>query len=225
MEYRPPSVPGIAERFGRSVVHCPFCHGWELRERPLGVLGSGPMAFERALLLRSWSDDVTLLTDGPAELGEEDARTREAIGIEVDERPVAELRGPDGTLTAVAFADGTQRTCGGLLVPVTLHQRSDLAAQLGADAGPPGPVVADALNVDMMHATTADGVFAAGDASAQMPTIQGAIAAGAIAAAGVVRDLMSENGKCALSLTRVVPSGGTSVFVEESPWPQTRRAS
>jgi thioredoxin reductase len=224
MEYRPPALPGIAERFGRSVVHCPFCHGWELRERPLCVLDRGATGVERALLLRAWSDDVTLLTDGPADLDDDMASRLRAADVDVDERAVVGLRGPGDALEAVLLADGDERPCGGLLVPVTLHQRSSLAAQLGADMAPPGPVAVDALAVDAMLGRTAEGVYAAGDTSAQMPSVANAIAAGATAAAGVVRDLMSENGKCALSSGAVVPSAGT-VPEEESPWPQTRRAS
>ena len=68
-----PCLPGIEERWGRSVFHCPFCHGWEVRDEPLGVLDRGASGVQRALLLRAWSDDVTLLADGPAELEAEDA--------------------------------------------------------------------------------------------------------------------------------------------------------
>jgi thioredoxin reductase len=225
MEYRPPSLPGIAERFGRSVFHCPFCHGWELRERPLCVLDRGATGVERAVLLRAWSDDVTLLTDGLADLADDDSARLRAAGVTVDERRVVGLRGPGDALEAVVLAGGEERPCGGLLVPVTLHQRSTLGAGLGADAAPAGPVAADPLVVDAMFATTAEGVYAAGDASAQMPSVANAIAAGAIAAAGVVRDLMSENGKYALSSGAVVPSAGKQFPEEESRWPQTRRGS
>ena len=68
MQYRPPEIPGLAELWGRSVFHCPFCHGWEVRDRPLAVLSRGERAIHSALLLRGWSDDIVLLTDGPAEL-------------------------------------------------------------------------------------------------------------------------------------------------------------
>jgi thioredoxin reductase len=139
MDYRFPALPGIAERWGRSAFHCPFCHGWEVRDQPLGVLDRGAPGVQRALLLRVWSDDVTLLADGPAELDAEEVERLRAAGVAVDERRVDELRGPDSALTAVAFADGGERPCGGLLVPVTLHQRSALAEQLGAAASGPGP--------------------------------------------------------------------------------------
>ena len=192
MEYRFPDLPGIAERWGRSVFHCPFCHGWEVRDRRLGVLDRGAAGTHRALLLRAWSDDVTLLAGGPAELEPGDAERLRAAGVAVDERAVAALHGPGSTLTAVAFADGSERACDGLLVPVTLHQRSGLAEQLGAAAREPEPVVADGLEVDATFATTAPGVFAAGDVSAPMPAVATAVASGHSAAAMVVQSLVAE---------------------------------
>jgi thioredoxin reductase len=192
MDYRFPAVPGIAERWGHSVFHCPFCHGWEVRDRRLAVLGSDALGVERALLLRAWSDDVALLTDGPAELGAPDAGRLRAAAVTVDERKVAELRGAGATLTAVAFADGDERGCDALLVPVTMHQRSALAAQLGAAAADPGPLVADAIEVDRSFQTSVQGFFAAGDAAAGMPSVASAVAAGSAAAAMIVHGLMSE---------------------------------
>jgi thioredoxin reductase len=192
MEYRFPDLPGIADRWGRSVFHCPFCHGWEVRDQPLGVLDRGPSGTQRALLLRVWSDDVTLLADGPAELDAEDAERLSAAGVVIDERRVSELRGPGSTLTAVAFADGEERPCGALLVPVTLHQRSTLAEQLGAVAADPGPVVVDALELDPAFHTSVPGLSAAGDLSGKMPSVANAVASGSSAAAMIVHDLALE---------------------------------
>lgn len=192
MDYRRPDVPGAEERWGRSVFHCPFCHGWEVRDRALGVLDPGPMGAQRALMLTMWSDDVTLYTDGPADLAAEDAHRLHAAGIPVEERAVAGLAGPGDGLEAVELADGTTRPCGGLLLPVTLHQRSPLATELGAEALPPGPIAADAVQVDAMFATSVPGVFAAGDLGASMPSVANAVAAGSNAAAAVVHSLVAE---------------------------------
>ena len=189
MDYRPPAVPGIAERWGRSVFHCPFCHGWEVRERPLGVLDRGPSGVQRALLLRMWSDDVTLLTGEPAQLTPEERERLRTAQVSVDERPVVGLRGPGDTLAAVVFADGTERVCGGLLVPVTMHQRSPLADQLGAAAAAPGPIAADAVETGPAFETSVPGLFAAGDLSGQMPSVANAVASGSAAAAMVVHSL------------------------------------
>jgi thioredoxin reductase len=161
MEYRYPDVPGIAERFGGSVFHCPFCHGWEVRGRPLGLLAGEDD--HRFALLHAWSDDVTAVTD------------------------VVEVRDPDAT---VVFTDGSTRTFGGLLVPVALHQRSTLATQLGAELAEETPLTAEAIAVDAMYATSVTGLFAAGDATPMMPSVPNAIAAGATAAAMVVGSLI-----------------------------------
>jgi len=129
---------------------------------------------------------VTLFADGASELTAEERDRLEAAGVAVDERRVSGLRGRDSTLTGVDFADGSREACGGLLVPVTLHQRSTLAEQLGAAACAPGPLAADAVEVDATFATTMPGVFAAGDLSSQLPSVAGAVAAGNVAAAMLV---------------------------------------
>jgi thioredoxin reductase len=193
MEYRPPGLPGLAPLWGRSVFHCPFCHGWEMRDAALAVLGGGGAGLHRALLLRRWSDDVVLLGDGPAELDAGELGRLSAAGVEVDERPVARLIARDGALAEVEFADGSTLPREGLLVAVTAAQRSDLAAQLGAEHAEPGPVLVDAVVVDRMFRTTAEGVSAAGDLSAQLPQVAGAISAGSLAAVGVVQGLMAED--------------------------------
>lgn len=159
---------------------------------PLGVLDRGAPGVQRALLLRVWSDDVTLLADGPAELDAEDVERLRAAGVTVDERRLAELRGPDSALTAVAFADGGERPCGGLLVPVTLLQRSAFAEQLGAAASGPGSVAVDAIEVDPMFHTSVPGLSAAGDVSSQVPSVANAVAAGSSATAMIVHGLISE---------------------------------
>jgi len=191
MDYRFPELPGIEQRWGRSVFHCPFCHGWEVRDAPLGVLDASAAGLHRALLLRMWSDDVTLYAGDAAGLDEAERGHLAAAGVTLDERPVAGLRGPGHTLTAVVFADGSERRCGGLLVPVTLHQRSALAQQLGVAFAAPGPIVADALQVDARQATSVPGLCAAGDASAQMPTVAAAVATGSMAATMIVQSLMA----------------------------------
>jgi thioredoxin reductase len=171
MDYRRPELPGLTELWGRSVFHCPFCHGWEVRDEPLAVLASGDLAVQKALLLRGWSDDVVLLTDGPSDLAADDRARLAAAGIAIDERRVAELIASNGELAEVAFADGGRVARRGLLVVAPLHHRSALAEQLGAETG----------------------VFAAGDVSAEMPSVAGAIAAGSQAAAAVVHSLVADD--------------------------------
>jgi thioredoxin reductase len=190
MDYAHRELDGAAQRWGRSVFHCPFCHGWEHRDQTLCVLDAEETGVHRALLLRRWSDDVTLLTDGPAALRDDEvARLRDA-GVTIDDRPVSGLRGPGAALEAVVFADGAQRPCRGLLIAVRMRQRTPLAQQLGVALAEPGLAAQDAIVVDARLATSVEGVFAAGDAAAQMPSVAAAIASGHTAAAMVVQSLL-----------------------------------
>ncbi|MDG5482025.1 NAD(P)/FAD-dependent oxidoreductase [Mycolicibacterium gadium] len=192
MEYRPPELPGLAQLWGGSAFHCPFCHGWEMRDQPLAVLARGPRAVHSALLLRGWSDDIVVLTDGPDGL-ENDDRVRLAdANITIDERRVAELDSENGELSAVVFTDGNRLARSGLLVATTLHQRSTLADQLGADPADPTPVAHNPIAVDGFYRTTTPGVFAAGDLSVQMPQVAAAIASGSHAAAAIVQSLVAD---------------------------------
>ncbi|WP_217914400.1 NAD(P)/FAD-dependent oxidoreductase [Miltoncostaea marina] len=193
MDYRPPALPGVAERWGHSVFHCPFCHGWEVRDRALGVLDRGASGARRALLLGMWSADVTLFADGPAELDDADASRLRAAGVAVEERTVVGLRGPGDALTGVALDGGDVVPCEGLMVPAPLHQRSPLAERLGLATSPPTAVVADGLAVGPLGRTTSPVVLAAGDVTGAMQSVAGAIAAGHAAAAGVVHSLVAED--------------------------------
>jgi thioredoxin reductase len=143
-------------------------------------------------MLTMWSDDVTLFTDGPAALEADDIALLAAAGIPVEARPVAALQGPGEELSSVELADGSARTCEGLLLPVTLHQRSTLATQLGAATAPETMLAADATGVDATFATDVPGLFAAGDVTPGMPSVANAIAAGSGAAAAVVHRLVEE---------------------------------
>src|SRR5919109_4786601 len=151
MDYVPPELPGVAERWGDAVFHCPFCHGWEVRDGALAVLGEGDTGVGKALLLRGWSDDVVILgrdidSAGRAKL--------DAAGVPVDERPVVAVRDK----ATVVFADGSELPRDGLLVPAPMRQRSGLAEALGLDLAPAGTIV-----VDELGRTSAPRVFAAGD--------------------------------------------------------------
>lgn len=192
MDYRPPELPGLEEIWGTSVFHCPFCHGWEVRDQPLAVLAEGERAVHMATLMRGWSDDVVLLTGGSGGLDAEHRAGLSGAGVTVDDRQVAGLASERGELTAVVFADGSRLPRRGLLVSTTLHQRTDLAAQLGVKFTVAGPVSVDAIEVDAMSRTSVPGVFAAGDVCAQMPQVAAAVSAGSLAAVSVVQSLMEE---------------------------------
>lgn len=192
MEYRGPHLDGLEELWGRSVFHCPFCHGWEMRDAPVAVIAKGDRAVHSALMMRGWTEDLVVLTNGDSGLDDAQVKQLDAAGIGVDERPIARLVAHDGELTAVAFTDGTTMARRGALVAATLHQRSLLAAHLGAVSAP-GPIAADALVVDGFARTSVPGLFAAGDLGAQMPQVATAVASGSQAGAAVVQHLLGED--------------------------------
>ncbi|MBX7431600.1 NAD(P)/FAD-dependent oxidoreductase [Mycobacterium sp. Y57] len=186
MRYDAPQLPGLDELWGRSVFHCPFCHGWEVRDQPLAVFAQGERAVHMALLLRGWSDDVVVLTGGPPDLTVADRERLAVAGIPVDERVIAGLASAGGELDAVVFADGSRYRRSGLLVATTLRQRSTLAADLGVRLVAAGPVSPEAVEINAMYRTSVPGVFAAGDVCTAMPQVASAIAAGSAAAASVM---------------------------------------
>ncbi|HET6734164.1 NAD(P)/FAD-dependent oxidoreductase [Mycobacterium sp.] len=191
MRYCPPELPGLDGLWGRSVFQCPFCHGWEMRDKRLATLVADDDAVHAALLLRGWSDDVVVLTDGATDLSADERRRLEAANVTIDRRKVVGLEGDDGQLTRIAFADGSHLQRDGLLVDAPLRQRSGLAEQLGATCTE-GPLAPDSIGVDPLHRTSTAAVFAAGDVCAEQPYVAGAIAAGSQAAMIIVQSLLAD---------------------------------
>ncbi|MFJ8936622.1 NAD(P)/FAD-dependent oxidoreductase [Streptomyces sp. NPDC102365] len=189
-DYRHPQVPGLSERWGDAVFHCPFCHGWEVGDRPLGVLATGAVGVHGALNLRAWSDRITLLTNG-VELTEGQREQLTAGRVGWDERPVSALVGPGTELRAAVFADGGELALGALLVKSTLYQRSSLARDLGASLCEPDEMLSvEAIKIDAMGRTGVPGLYAAGDAATSVPpSMAAAVAAGYLAGAAAAVQL------------------------------------
>jgi len=188
MEYRYPRLPGMDERWGDSVFHCPFCHGWEISGRPVGVLADGAVGVYGALNLRAWSDRVTLLTNGSSRLTVEQREQLSVGGVGLDERPIAALDGPGTELRAAVFADGGELAIGALLVKTYLYQRSSLARDLGATLIEPDEMLGvEAIKADAMGRTGVPGLYAAGDAATPVPpSLASAVASGYLAGASAV---------------------------------------
>ena len=181
MQYTPPDLPGVAERWGNTVFHCPFCHGWEVRDGALAVLEDGAGAVLRTLLLRGWSDDVVLLS---SDVDPEGRAKLAAAGVPIDEREVAGVR----DAATVVFADGSELARDAVMVAAPMAQRSTLAADLGLDLSPVGTIV-----VDDHGQTSLPGVFAAGDVAGQVQMVSVAIGDGGRVAAQVRFSLLGED--------------------------------
>lgn len=192
MHYDPPRIPGLDALWGSTVFQCPFCHGWEVRDRRLAALAAGAEGVHAALMLRGWSDDVVLLTDGPAELDATQRHALQSAGVTVDERRIAELAGTDGELAHVVFADGSKLPRDGLLVEAPLRLRSTLAEKLGVQWARRSPAQ-DTVEVDPLFRTDQPAVFAAGDVCTDQPHAAGAVATGSKAAMIVVQSLLADD--------------------------------
>ncbi|GAA2242849.1 NAD(P)/FAD-dependent oxidoreductase [Streptomyces indiaensis] len=185
-----PAVAGVAERFGRDVLHCPFCHGWEVRDRPFGVLATGPASAHQALMVSQWSKDVRffLHTVAEEELSDEDLRRLAAAGVEVVPGEVAGLVVEDDRLTGVRLADGTAHTRSVLFLAPRAVPQTGLLESLGAELHetPFGayPVV------DPSGLTTVPGVWAAGNAIGFAEQVVHAASGGYRAASAIVGDLL-----------------------------------
>ncbi len=188
-----PDTPGFRELWGRAVFQCPYCHAWEVRDLPFGYLASRPAAVEWALLLRSWTDDVMVFTDGRFAVPEDTRRRLAAAGMPIEERPIAALaaheadRGSSaGELSGIRLADGTTVARRVLFAHPRQHQVR-LVTQLAVSLDEDGYVQVDG---DAM--TSIAGVHAAGDLTTPMQSATLAAAAGARAAASINRALTIE---------------------------------
>ncbi|MFB6847238.1 NAD(P)/FAD-dependent oxidoreductase [Streptomyces sp. NPDC056373] len=185
-----PAVAGVAERFGRDVLHCPFCHGWEVRDQPFGVLATTAASVHQALMVSQWSKDVRffLHTVAEDELPDEDLRRLAAAGVEVVPGEVAGLVVEDDRLTGVRLADGTTHPRSVLFLAPRAVPRTGLLERLGAELHetPFGvyPVV------DPTGLTTVPGVWAAGNAIGFAEQVVHAASGGYRAASAIVGDLL-----------------------------------
>ena len=154
-----PPLPGFRELWGRGVLHCPYCHAWEVRGQPLAVYGQGRTVTGLALLVSRWSPDVVVLTDGPGHLTPNARRRLRRQKIGIREEPVARLLGSGSRgLRSIEFVDGSRLARAALFVHASQHQRSPLAADIGARLTSNA-----AVWVDSARQTSIPGLYAAGD--------------------------------------------------------------
>jgi thioredoxin reductase len=187
-----PPLPGIDRFYGRSVHHCPYCDGWEWRDRPLAVYGGrDKKGAGLSLMLKQWSSDIVLLTDGPSDLTEEIREKLRARKIAVHEGEIALLEGSnDGQLERIVFADGSALERSALFFNTGQHQRSPLAARLGCEFTERGGVAAGEHEV----VTSVPGVYVAGDASRDVQLVIVAAAEGTKAGFVINKQLLEEDG-------------------------------
>ena len=171
-----PAIDGLQQCWGISVLHCPYCHGYEVRQETTGILANGEQAFELAKLIYNWTNDLAIFTNGPSTLMPEQLAKLSSRNIKVIEDNIAGLEHIDGYLQNIAFANGTKYGLKALYVRSPFKQHTDIPLQLGCALTEDGYIQVDAL-----QATTVDGIFACGDNASRMRTVANTVATGTTA--------------------------------------------
>lgn len=185
---RLPEIEGLTTLYGRSVFHCPYCDGWEMRDRMLAVYGHGKNGAGLALELTLWSKDLVLCTDGPTELSNEESARLKRHGIEIRDTPIRRLVGSDGMLTYIEFINGDRLKREGLFFSTGQDQHSNLAENLGCKFADNGSV-----DTGDYETTNVAGLYVAGDASKLVQLAIVAAAEGAKAAFAINQELLRED--------------------------------
>jgi thioredoxin reductase len=188
-----PEIPGVRERWGRDLLHCPYCHGYEVRDQPLGVLGGAPEAVQHALLVRQWSPDVTLFPHTDA-LTPEQREHLTARGIRIIEGTVARLVVDNDQLQGVELAGGTVIARTAVFVRPRFVPNTDLLTGLGCAVDEHGWVVHD-----LVGRTSVAGVWVAGNAADPRAQVISAAGEGSAAAIALNADLVEEDVTLALT--------------------------
>jgi len=198
-------VPGLAQRWGRDVLHCPYCHGWEVREQSIGVLSTGPMAAHQALLFRQWSSDVTLFLHTGPEPTDEQSEQLAARDIAVVDGEVTGLQVTDDRLTGLQLAGGQVIGCRAVVVAPRVAARAEVLTGLGlgtTDLEIDGYVFGSHVAADAKGATSIPGVWVAGNVTDPLAQVISSAAAGLNAAAAINGDLVAEDTADAVTARR-----------------------
>ena len=184
-----PELPGVRERWGHQVLHCPYCHGWEVRDQRIGVLATGPAAIHQALLFSQLSDDVVLLSHSAPPAAEDRAKLA-AAGVRVQEGEVVALEGPSDGLDGVRLSDGTTVPLDAVVVAPRMLARSAVLDSLGLAPEEHPSGMGEQYPSGPMGRTEVPGVWVAGNVANVGAQVMGAAAAGLMAGAAINADLI-----------------------------------
>lgn len=183
-----PEIDGISECWGISVIHCPYCHGYEVRHQKTAIFANGDAAYHYAVLLTQWTKELTIFTNGTPEFTTEQKEKLQQYTIEIIDTPITELVHDKGRLQQIILADGTSHSFNAMYHRANYKQHCDIPGQLGCTINEQG-----FIQTDMMQKTTIAGIFAAGDCTTPMRSVSTAVAQGTMAGAAINAELCQEN--------------------------------
>jgi len=200
-----PDIPGLSERWGRDVLHCPYCHGWEARDRAIGVLATGPLSVHQALMWRQLSTDVTFFRNTAPTPSDDEAEQLAALGIRVVDGEVTAVVVDGDRLTGVRLASADVVDRDVVVVAPRFTARSELLTSLGLETAAlvmNDAVVGTSVPADPMGATAVPGVWVAGNVTALQAQVISSAAAGLNAGAAINADLVAEDAGAAVVAAR-----------------------
>jgi thioredoxin reductase len=208
-----PDVRGLTERWGRDVVHCPYCHGWEVRDQEIGILATSPIGVQQALLFRQWSEDVTLFLHTAPDPTDDQWEQLTARGIAVVMGEVSALEVTDDQLNGVRLASGQVIPRQAMAVAPRFTARTDVLTSLGLEPTEEqldGHVFGTSVAADPSGATAVPGVWVAGNVADLRAQVISAAAAGLNTAAAINADLIAEDTRHAVAARRGALTGSSS---------------
>ena len=182
-----PNVIGFSECWGISVLHCPYCHGYEVKNEITGILGNGEYGFEFSKLISNWTKKLTLFTNGTSTLTSEQKTKLEKHSIEIVEKEIKELEHQNGQLKGIIFKDGSKQTVKAIYTKLPFEQNCTVAEQLGCELTEDGYI-----KIDPAQKTTAKNVFACGDNVTRLRTVANAVAMGTFTGMTLNKELIEE---------------------------------
>jgi thioredoxin reductase len=182
-----PSITGYAECWGTSILHCPYCHGYEVKNEKTAILANGEVAFQFARLISNWTKDLIILTNGKSTIVEEQCDKLAAHNIQVFEEEIAGLNHENGHVRQVFFHNSSSIDLKVIYSRPDYEQHCPVPNSLGCELNEQG-----LIKVDMFQKTTVEGVFACGDNSSPLRAVSHAVATGGIAGAMVNLELTEE---------------------------------
>jgi len=173
-----PEIKGFSACWGITVVHCPYCHGYEIRHQKTAIMANGLKAFHLASLVNNLTDDLTILTSGKSDFDEEQLQKLNTHNIKIVEKEIAEIEHEKGQLKTIFFNDGSKEYFSAAYGVVPFVQHSDIPIALGCELTEEGYI-----KVDHFQKTTVEGVYACGDNSTMLRSIANAVYGGNTAGA------------------------------------------
>ncbi|PZF71784.1 NAD(P)/FAD-dependent oxidoreductase [Taibaiella soli] len=182
-----PGIPGFSESWGITAVHCPYCHGYEIKEQPTAILANGGIAFDYAKVIFNLTKDLTILTNGPSVFTVEQIEILKSRGIRINETEIDRLQHTDGNIQKIIFKDGNQLEIKAIYHKPAFEQHSDIPVALGCGVTEHGYII-----TDEMQKTWVPGVFACGDNTSMMRSVANAVNTGQMAGAVANKELVDE---------------------------------